>query len=390
MGNASEAVTRQERRLPTTARDAALAAGFAVVVLIANTDQAWQVQLLLLLGCAPVVLHRRLPVTVALTVGALAFYVGATFANDILVVVAAFAAGSAAYHRRAAFPWLVPLAALWNAAYAFFGYPVGPDLFGDAFRVSAVGAMGTVSVVAGHLLRLRADRDRQRVRMLRAWAQQERLRERTRIARDVHDIAGHHLSAIRLLAVGGRESLNGEHEKAGAVLGSIAEVSGRGVQEVRELLELLRDDRLTEPPPPDVRLDDLPILAAALADTGVDVDLAAPQGVASGVSAQVEADAYRIVQESLSNVLRHSSAHHVLVRLSRSVGELVVTVEDDGLPLPDAEGSESTGNGLVGMRERAEALGGRLYAGFRPGTGWRVQAVLPLHGDGRADGDSAP
>ena len=381
------------RRLPITAQDTVLAGAWMLAFLFMGAIGPWGwssgapwTTLMELLTCLPLVVRRRYPLKVALTLGALMLLtLGiSTDVHPLALALIAYAAGSAAFHGTP-MPVLVPLSAGW---FLLFFHAVGrgglsPEPPG---QLVMLGVMGALPAIIGYLLRLRAERTEQRLRATRARAQQERARERARIARDVHDIAGHHLSSIRLLAVGGRESLKGPDADPDAVLASIADASGRAVREVRELLDLLRSERLDEPAPADVRLDDIPLLVSALDGSGVEVDLVVPYGVSNGVPARVEADAYRIVQESLGNVLRHSSARHAVVRLARRNGEsgvvrqLVVTVEDDGSALPEDDVPESTGMGLRGMRERAEELGGSLEAGFRRGSGWRVRAFLPLVG----------
>lgn len=387
-----------------TAQDTALTAAWILVfvVLALSPTAVWTAPgpPAEVLVCLPLLLRRRYPLAAALAVGALlllySLFLG--FVNFLLLVLVAFAAGSAAFHGSRMLV-LAPLSVGWFLLF-FHVVTLDQELHDEPLgRSVMLGVMGALPAFVGYLLRLRAERTEQRLRMTRARAQQERARERARIARDVHDIAGHHLSAIRLLSAGGRESLKGPDADPDAVLAAIGEASGRAVREVRGLLEQLRDARLDEPAPSDVRLDDLPQLVSALDGTGVDVDLVVPDGAGDGVSARVAVDVYRIVQEALGNALRHSSARHVIVQLSRhkgakgGTGQLVVAVEDDGSPLPEGEVPESTGMGLRGMRERAEELGGSLEAGFgRGGRGWRVRASLPVDAEpGEAgEGGSRP
>jgi signal transduction histidine kinase len=378
------------RRLPVTTRDAVLAASVAVAVAYAwpyGRDAVPQsvVVLVQALTCLPLVWRRRYPFLSALAVSSIVFFqqVVLDIADPVTIGVTAFAAWSAVRHG-ARVSVVAPLSAVWILL-VFNISTEGQMLTSETVSQQVVlGIMGALPSLAAYLQRLRNERAERRRWELRDRVRRERARERERIARDVHDIAGHHLSAVRLLAVGGRESLKGPGSDPDAVLAAISEVSGRAVREVRELLQLLREDRLDEPAPPGARLEDIALLVSALDGTGVEVDLSVPYGVSNGVPARVEADAYRIVQEALGNVLRHSTARRVAVRLRRSNGgagavrDLVVTVEDDGSVPPRGLAPESSGTGLRGMRERAEGLGGRLEAGFRPVRGWRVRARLPV------------
>ncbi len=357
-----------------------------------DADTGWLPQVVVLLACAPLVLRRRFPVAVALVAGALVFVSYAAVGHDGSLLAAMVAVASAAHRRPGAAPLLAVASVVWWFAYQvvlfpetntlveWSGDPSAPaaSVIGDGLDFVLWALPAFVPLLGGYVWRLRADRAEGLRRAVRDSFERERLRERDRLAREVHDIAGHHLSAIRLLAVGGRQALEGRDPEAEAVLGLVAELSGRAVREVRELLDALREDRLSEAVP-GTGLADLPSLTAALEGTGVLVELVMPEGVGEGVPDRVGADVYRIVQESLGNVLRHASARRVRVRLTRSADALTVTVEDDGRRVP--VGAEGDGGiGLAGMRQRAEELGGVLEAGRLPGRGWRVRAVLPVGG----------
>lgn len=348
--------------------------------------------LVVLLACAPLVLRRRFPAAVALATGSLLFVSFALVGQDGSAVAAVFAVATLAHQRPGAVPVLVPVAVAWWFAYLVVVYPDANSLVewsgdpfapaasvhGDGVDFSMAAIPILVSVLVGYVWRLRADRAEGVRRATRNEFERERLRERERIAREVHDIAGHHLSAIRLLAVGGRQALGGRDPEAVAVLESVAQMSGRAVREVRELLDSLHGDRLTGPAS-GMGPADLPSLVAALEGTGVHVELVMPGGIGEGLPERVGVDVYRIVQESLGNVLRHSSARRVRVELSRTANTLTVTVEDNGRRVTGDKGSG--GRGLAGMRDRVGELGGVLEAGSGPGRGWRVRAVLPVRVD---------
>lgn len=394
-----EAVGRQQRWrwLSVPVRDSVVALlvgllALQIPPLPPEADTGWIPHTVVLLACAPLVLRRRFPVSVAVVTGVLVFVSYAAVGHDGSLLAAVVAVVTAAHRRPgAALPLAVVSVAWWyayqvilfpaaNSLVEWSGDPSAPaaSVIGDGLDFTLWALPALMPVLAGYVWWLRADRAEGLRRAVRDSFERERLRERDRLVREVHDIAGHHLSAIRLLAVGGRQALEGRDPEAEAVLGSVAELSGRAVREVRELLDALREDRLSEAVP-GTGFADLPSLTAALEGTGVLVELVMPVGVGDGLSERVGADVYRIVQESLGNVLRHASARRVRVRLTRSADALTVTVEDDGRRVP--VGAEGDGGiGLAGMRQRAEELGGVLEAGRRPGRGWRVRAVLPVGG----------
>ncbi len=258
-------------------------------------------------------------------------------------------------------------------------------------------------------LEVRAEEAERHQRLATALAAAD---ERRRIARELHDVVAHTVSVVVVQAGAGRRVAERDPEAAAAVLAEI-ESSGRdALAELRRLVTVLRDQGAVDgQAAPQPTLEDVPALVTRLADAGVPVrlgdhlpaDLAVPPGVA--------VSAYRIVQESLTNVLKHAGAvTEVIVTLSQQQGTLQVTVSDDGRgrtpphapPDPalvagagaaeDTSGAHhggDTGTGLLGMRERAALLGGALRAGRLPAGGFRVVAELPLPQEGPA-ADGAP
>jgi signal transduction histidine kinase len=192
--------------------------------------------------------------------------------------------------------------------------------------------------------------------------------ERLRIARDLHDTVGHGMGAIAVQAGAGRLALDADAVGDARQALITIEQSGRDVlREVRWLVGLLRDR------PDQPGLADLADLAESARQAGLSVDLSTIED-RTNVSAVTGEVAYRIVQESLTNVIRHSDARHVTVRIHLG-SELIVEVSDDG---SSAEAA-AEGLGVRGMRERAGATGGELSVGPRDDApGWRVAATLPL------------
>ncbi|WP_322921611.1 sensor histidine kinase [Nocardioides renjunii] len=202
--------------------------------------------------------------------------------------------------------------------------------------------------------------------------------ERLRIARDVHDVVAHAMVTINVQAGVGAHLLDRDPAQAYDTLRSIKQVSGDALTDLRAMLGLLREDATGDAPAPPVqRLADLGDLRDSLAAAGVDVAFDIDPG-ARALPAAVDATCFRIVQEALTNTLRHAGSTSARVRVSRAEDRVVVEVLDDGgVASPPLSGSGS-GHGLRGMRERVTALGGTLEAGPRPDGGWRVAAWLPV------------
>lgn len=207
--------------------------------------------------------------------------------------------------------------------------------------------------------------------------------ERTRIARELHDIVSQALGVIVMQAGGAGSVPVLEEPDARAVLATIEQTGRQAFAEMRRLVGVLRDDNEAAALEPQPTVGEIPALLARLASAGLDVDLETA-GTRREAPAGVELSAYRIVQEALTNTLKHSGAGHATVRLSWSQDHLDVEVSDDGpvtgAPVPPPVHVDSGGKGLVGMRERVMLFGGELEAGPSPHGGYRVVARLPLEG----------
>jgi signal transduction histidine kinase len=205
--------------------------------------------------------------------------------------------------------------------------------------------------------------------------------ERLRIARDVHDVVAHAMVAINVQAGVGAHLLDRDPERARTSLEEIKRVSGEALTDLRSTIGALRssdEEAALAPVLPTQGLGELDDLAAGLRSAGIDVELVVDPGSAA-VPAAVAATGFRIVQEALTNVVRHAGGAEVRVRVSQEADRLVIDVVDDGrgdASVPTTPGG--TGNGVRGMRERALAAGGALEAGPAAGGGWRVHATLPV------------
>jgi len=202
--------------------------------------------------------------------------------------------------------------------------------------------------------------------------------ERQRVARELHDIVGHSLSVIAVRSEAAKRV--GPSDPSVAI--EAAEASGAiarsALADVRRVLSGLRgDDTVAELAPP-ASLEDLPALLAATEQVGVTIRLVEPLADADCVGAAVAISAYRIVQEALTNVIRHAGSDATVdVRIAVDGPSLVVEIDDDGSRKPARPISEH-GTGLTGMRERAAVLGGTLDVGPGVAGGFGVRAVLPL------------
>lgn len=208
--------------------------------------------------------------------------------------------------------------------------------------------------------------------------------ERLRIARDVHDVVAHAMVTINVQAGVGAHLLEGgaDTDKAHSTLREIKKVSGDALGELRSMLGILREDETDAAPTrPVQRLADLGDLRESLAVAGVELTLdVAP--AAQALPASIESAGYRIIQEALTNVIRHAGPTRATVRIVCGETQVLLEVDDEGGAAPSSLHANGSGNGLRGMRERAEALGGTLVAGPRPAGGWRVVATLPLAPEG--------
>jgi signal transduction histidine kinase len=201
--------------------------------------------------------------------------------------------------------------------------------------------------------------------------------ERMRIARELHDILGHRISLINVQASAAVHVIDRDPERARTALVAIKEASHEALGEIRATLGILRQLDEHEPLAPAPGLAELDTVIAETSASGLDVQLDV-RGEARRLPGGVELAAYRIIQESLTNVVRHARATRARIGLDYRATDLEIEVVDDGTP-PVASDARS-GSGIIGMGERARALGGELDAGPRPGGGFRVHARLPLDG----------
>jgi signal transduction histidine kinase len=241
----------------------------------------------------------------------------------------------------------------------------------------ALAAWLLVLAAVGEVLRVRRERAAEVERTREEEARRRAGEERLRIARELHDLLAHNVSLINVQAGVALHLIDEQPEQARSALAAIKQASGDTLRELRAVLGVLRqvDEELPRAPTPSLaRLDDL--ISRSEATPGITVR-AEVEGEPRTLPAGVDLAAYRIVQESLTNVVRHAAPANALVRLTYGEHELTVQVADDGRPGRRSHPNGS-GKGIAGMRERAVALGGELEAGPRPDGGFRVLARFPL------------
>src|SRR5215471_397417 len=353
---------RAPARRTSLVADGALAAVLAAVLSVGTYFSAWHQHghrpvdagaiALVIASAGALALRRRYPVAVlALVFGTTLIYFLLGYASGPiwLALIIAYYTATAYGHRLAAvivavaglatFPWLDYL--LRN------GSP--PSLAGRA----AVAA-----------------------RIEEEEARRQASEERLRMARELHDSLGHYLSLISVQS-GVALSLNQElPEQVRTSLATVKQASKEALTELRSVLDILRQDVERAPRSPTATLARLGDLVSRAAAPGLEVR-AETEGSVRPLPFGVDLAAYRIVQEALTNVARHAGPATATVRVSYREDDVTVQVDDDGRG-PSARQQSPSGNGIVGMRERAAALGGQLHAGARPGGGFQVRARLPV------------
>jgi signal transduction histidine kinase len=242
-----------------------------------------------------------------------------------------------------------------------------------------VPAMVVIAWLIGHSIR----QAHVHAEQLRAQADaQAATAERLRIARELHDMVAHSIGIIAIQAGMGSRVIATQPTEAGNALAAIEATSRQTLAGLRQMLGALRRaepraDSWSAPAHPAPGLADLGRLAAATLDAGVRVDVQW-RGDPRPLPAEVDLSAFRIVQEAVTNVIRHAGTRHCQVSIGCHDEELSIEVTDDGRGAGNVESTAPAGYGITGMRERAGLLGGQLTAGPRPGGGFRVAARLPL------------
>ncbi|MFE4870284.1 sensor histidine kinase [Streptomyces sp. NPDC056682] len=364
---------------------------FAAAVFVALTamarralhDQPWTIVAFTAPMVLPLVWRRRAPFAVFLTMSAVAFaqwIADLRLPADIALLIGLYTVAAHASRQRT-WPAIGVLeggallaAVRWapddRAAETFIGLSamvVAASVIGINMR----GRRAEMALLEERAQRLERERDQQ--------AQLAVAGERSRIAREMHDIVTHNLSVMVALADGAVFAQDRAPERATTAMRQVSTTGRQAITDMRRFLGVLRADEpdaLRHPMPAIAQLEPLAdqVRAAGL-PTLLEVC-----GDPSAAPAAAQLTVYRLVQEALTNTLKHTPpGTRAAVRVSCGPQEITVDVTDNG-PVTEFP-SETTGHGLHGMRERAAAYGGELTAGPRPGGGWQVRAVLALSGD---------
>jgi signal transduction histidine kinase len=377
----ARALAERVRHAPPLVVDAALAAvvGTVQIVSIAVSDaddpserMVWWGWALVAVQVVPLVWRRRSPLVVAFVSGMASLAFGLANLPDpaIQFTLAVALYTAAAYRPRSVtLPVAVSVALVCALSIVL-------DRQADAADVAVNYLVAIGSWVVGDSTRSQRERTAWLAQRRQDDARRAAAEERVRIARDLHDVVAHHISVIAVQAEAAQEVLATHPERAAGAMATVADTARTALGELRRMLGVLRSDGARAPQPDLAAVDDL-VATVRSAGLAVEVRTTGPARPVEGV---VGMTAYRVVQEALTNVLRHSGGSRACVDLAFEDAALVVRVEDDGTG-PErgrATGDTGLGQGLIGMRERVVLVGGEVEAGPGPEGGFVVRATLPL------------
>ncbi|MGH8775334.1 MAG: sensor histidine kinase [Jiangellaceae bacterium] len=335
----------------------------------------WLAVLIVVAAAGLLLARRRYPLTVVMAILVLVGWWNVLGYRSGLInvvsLVAYFTVGATGDRRKqsaAVAVTLVPLVVYavvddepWWWLVGALGWPLAAVLFGELSR----SRRAVMDSYRRRAVRAEADRE--------AEAERRVAQERLRIARDLHDLLGHTVSLMTVQASVAADKFDRSPERSRAAIEHIRAAGRQATSEVRATVELLRNDPDELALAPTPAISDVDALAASTARVGLEVDCTVAAD-AVDVDPLVGLTVYRIVQESLTNVIRHADAGQVSVRIDRRDGVVTCVVADDGTA---CHGRVVAGNGLRGMVERVGLAGGTIHYGARPGGGFEVAATLP-------------
>ena len=305
---------------------------------------------------------------------------------SVLGLPALYAVAAHEEHRGRAW-WAVAISSIVLVGAASVSLLDRPEGFAYLNAVSMIGFLAG-AVAAGVIIRNRerifVDTERRAAQAEAdrvAEAERAVMRERSRIAREMHDVVAHSMSVIAVQASAGREIVHSNPDKAADVFERIETVGREALAELRRMLGVLRetgDEQTSLAPQPGI--GDIAAAVEQSRAVGVETTLVVA-GEQRPLAPGIELAAYRIVQEALTNVRKHAGAASATVRIAYEPHALVIEVSDDGRGAVTSLSRSGAGHGLIGMRERVEIYGGELTSGPRPGGGFVVRAVLPVVSD---------
>ncbi|WSR66579.1 histidine kinase [Streptomyces sp. NBC_01198] len=330
----------------------------------------------------PLIWRRRAPTAVFCTLAGAALVqwsIDLRTPSDAALLIALCAVAAYSSRRRALLAFAIVEGGILLATLRWSVHDRGTGTF------VSLSAMATAAMVLGLNMRSRRDRlaalEDRAVRLERERDQQARLAvagERARIAREMHDIVTHNLSVMVALADGAVFAGRRDPDRAAVAMEQVSATGRQAITDMRRFLGLLRADEPDALRHPMPGIGQLPPLVEQVRAAGLPTRLRVA-GDPAAVPIAAQLTVYRLVQEALTNSLKHAPAGTSAdVRVGCAPEAVTVTVTDDGAGSPPPDPAGSAGHGLPGMRERAAAYGGRLTAGPLPGGGWQVAAVLTL------------
>jgi signal transduction histidine kinase len=376
----------QLRELIRTRGDLLLAGGFVALGLaeialdggLSTPQKLANACLLLFLGVL-VAVRRRMPLLLlgALLVGAAAEpWTGDAGGGEVLGLFVLLAVYTAAAHTERRSMWVAAAITFAMAVIVMINDPDGVNLGAIVFFGLLFGTPWAVGRAIRHRRQREVALEDRATALEREQEQRARAavaEERTRIARELHDVVAHAISVIVIQARGARRVLDTEPDETRSALDTIEVTGQRALGEMRRLLAMLRvgDDELAFAPQPTLlRLEEL---VADVQRAGLPVDLRV-EGDPAELPPGVDLSAYRIVQEALTNALKHAGPAQARVVVRYGEDGLELEVADDG---PGVQNGDGGGHGLIGIQERVSMLGGDLEAGRQPEGGYAVRARLP-------------
>jgi len=335
----------------------------------------------------PLTLRRRFPLFVLLVINALLILyrlldIPEGTATAYALLLALFSAG--AYGSRRWRTWArgisVGSVAVALMYLLFFRLPTDTSLFTyEEKQVLAQIATILLNLFlfgaawwVGDIFRIRGEREEENAR-------QAVINERVRIARELHDVVAHHVSVMGIQAGGARRILPQQPEKAKEALSLIESSSRQAVSELHRLLGFLRQGQQTDELSPQPSLRQLSTLVNDMKEAGLPIEVKI-EGIERPLPPGIELSAYRIIQEALTNTLKHAGTAKATVTIRYANSTIELEIIDNGKGLTRADGQEFRGKGIMGMRERVSLHGGKFEAGNMPEGGFSVRVTLLVNG----------
>lgn len=328
---------------------------------------------LLIAGATVLVFWRRYPGLVIIFANSITLlYLLLDYPKEFVFLTTIIAFFTAVMQGRKVLGWAVLVA-------EFVLFPWLPYFLGNEPAPTSTKILGLAGwlIVLATVAEIAHIRRQRRLRALEEEARQRASEERLRIAQELHDVLGHNLSLISVQAGVALHLIDQQPEQTRVALAVIKEVSKEALGELRSVLEVLRQVNETPPRAPSPGLAHLSDLLSRASEAGLQVHTRVI-GDLQGLPATVDLAAFRIVQEALTNVMRHSGQTSSSIDVTRTAQELTLQIDNAVGNQAPGDGIGS-GQGILGMQERAIALGGLLEAGPRPDGGFRVWARLPLN-----------